>query len=59
MVDMLAKLEDCDPWDFEWLPSKERKKIVPKMIGRIRITTQAMKELTMGPRKAQGTLLWP
>jgi hypothetical protein len=59
MVDMLVKLEDCDPRDFKWLPPKEHKKIVPKKIGRISITTQAMKELTMGPRKAEGTLSQP
>ncbi len=35
MVNLMAKLENCDPQDFEWLPPKERKKIVPRKTGMI------------------------
>ena len=35
MVDLMVELEDCDPWDFEWLPPKLQKRVVPKKIGTV------------------------
>jgi len=38
MADLIVELEDGDPRDFEWLPLKQRKKIVPKRTGMISFT---------------------
>ncbi len=59
MVDLMVKLEDCDPRDFEWLPPRERKRVVPKKTGAISLKARVVRELTMGSRKAEGALLWP
>jgi hypothetical protein len=59
MVDLMVELEDCDPRDFEWLPPRERKRVVPKTIGVISLKARVVRELTMGSRKAEGALLWP
>jgi hypothetical protein len=37
MLNMMIELEDDDQFDFEWLPPKECKTIVPKEIGMIMI----------------------
>jgi hypothetical protein len=59
MVNLMVELEDCDPQDFEWLPTRERKRVVPKKIGAISLKAQVVRELTMVSRKAEGALLWP
>ena len=59
MVNLMVKLEDCDPQDSEWLPPRERKRVVPKKIGAISLKLRVVRELTMGSRKAEGALLWP
>ena len=59
MVDLMVKLEDCDPRDFEWLPPKLWKRVVPKKIGMISFTARVMRELTMGSRRAEAALSWP
>src|SRR5947209_6130564 len=59
MVDLMVNLEDCDPRDFEWLPPKLWKRIVPKKTGMISFAAQVVRGLTMGLRKAEGTLPWP
>lgn len=58
MDKMMIKLEKCDTQDTDWLPPKERKKMVPKKIGMISSRAQVVKELTMGLRKAKGALSW-
>ena len=40
MVDLMVKLEDCDPLDFKWLPPKLQKRVVPKKIGMISFIAQ-------------------
>jgi len=59
MVDLMAKLENYDPRDFEWLPPRERKRVVPKKIGAISLKARVVRELTMRSRKVEGVLLWP
>ena len=59
MVDLMVELEDCDVRDFEWLPPKLRKRVVPKKIGMISFTARVMRELTMGSRRAEAALSWP
>ena len=35
MIDMIVKLGDCDECDMEWLPEKERKKVMARKKGTI------------------------
>jgi hypothetical protein len=64
MAEMMVELEDCDLSDFEWLPPRERKKIVAKKIGMIKLhslscegTYHGLKEngrhITMVPMSVQ------
>jgi hypothetical protein len=59
MVDLMVNLKDSNPWDFKWLPPKLCKRIVPKKTGMISFAAQVVRGLTMGLRKAEGTLPWP
>jgi len=35
MINMMVKLGDCDKRDMEWLPAKERKKVMARKKGTV------------------------